>query len=513
MDPYQPESKDQLIQNVAALLTPARDFSRSDRILAFRPSQGLACFQIGSKTPLWTSKSINSPPAGVAWLGNDLLTWDMTSVTVIPATGGDAAWHTELRDIPTPEPAAPPDGDEVANANNGNNGVAANGQVFINGGVIINGPAAINAQQRLIRQRQLMLLQQQMQQQIQIRGAGGIRVLNGGIVNINGVNINGVNIPAPGGPEQIADVKIVSDRIVIATTAGRLIAIHPSSGKLVWQSRLTANPIETLVANDDFVGARYTDDTASVVVGLDAYAGQPLFRKSMPIDEHASVNMAMAADGTLVYTTYSSLCGKDLYDPSPNLTFETAPVAENVSVFAGMSAPDQLLIQNQRIIAVSDNGTLVRVHSLIDGKPVRASLTDATARTLDALQTGANDPNVHLRIAGSHLYVFSPRSIFAYDLDQPDFSWNDTFDAGGSARIRDAFIGQDYLLLINDPGAGKTIIQCFLRAPINGHESGLWVHAKSLHSETGIPTVLPVDSGLYYLTGDNTLHFLKGARD
>jgi outer membrane protein assembly factor BamB len=504
LDPYQPEALGSAIHNVAAVLAPVREFSRSDRVLAFKPSQGLACYPIGQTKPIWVAKSVSAPPTAVAWLGNDLLAWDSSGVCLIAAGNGDVAWRVELKSIPSPEPAAPPDNEELVNNPN-----AGNRQVFINGGVIINGPAAINAQQRLIQRRQLALLQQQMQG-IQIRG-GAVRII-GGFPNIN-------QPPNPnlGGAEQIVDAKCVSDRIVLATSAGRVIALSPATGRLAWQSRLTASPIETLVANDDFVGAHYMDEAASVVVGLDAYAGQVLFRKSLALDDHACVNLALAADGTLVYTTFSTISGKDLYDPSPNLTFEVSPVAENVSIFAGMSAPDQLLIQGQRIIAISDNGTLVRVHSLTDGKPIRANPADAGSRQLDALQTGSTDPNVRMRIAGSHLYVFSPRSIFAYDLDHLDdpdkASWSQPFDAGGSTRIRDAFIGQDYLILINDPGAGKTILQCFLRTQIKGFESGLWVHNKALTSPTGIPTVLPVDSGLYYLTGDNTLHFLKGARE
>jgi hypothetical protein len=56
-------------------------------------------------------------------------------------------------------------------------------------------------------------------------------------------------------------------------------------------------------------------------------------------------------------------------------------------------------------------------------------------------------------------------------------------------------------------------LRAYSRATLdNGHESGRIDYLDRISSPAGIQSWQSVDGGLYYLTGDQKLYFLKGAR-
>jgi hypothetical protein len=271
--------------------------------------------------------------------------------------------------------------------------------------------------------------------------------------------------------------------------------------------KLSSQPIDCFAASDEFVVARTAEDSAINLTVLDATDGEPTFRKSFAPDAHAPMNVALSADGTLVYTTYDRLCGKDLYDPSPNLTYEVLPGIENEPVFLGMGLPDQLMIQGNKVLAAASQGAYVRVHSLYDGKVIKSS------EGIDVMPPTqvSNETNIHLRTCGDEFYAFSPRSIIAYNTTDQS-GWSPTLSPNVNYGFREVYIGADYLLLEGN-ALGKETLAAFWRGKDDkGHESGNWVFDRHIAHPAGVRQVMPVEGGLYYLAMDNTLHFLKGAR-
>ena len=146
--------------------------------------------------------------------------------------------------------------------------------------------------------------------------------------------------------------------------------------------------------------------------------------------------MALSPDGTLLYTMPDRLCGVDLYEPK-GLKFGDKANPEAAQVFNGAAGPDQLVVADGRVLALSDNGQNVRVLSPDKGNEMSPS----------PLPTGATQGNVSLRTVGPRVYVISPHSICGYNLDHPDES-SDFTPATPLPTIRDAFIGKRHLVLL-----------------------------------------------------------------
>jgi len=66
------------------------------------------------------------------------------------------------------------------------------------------------------------------------------------------------------------------------------------------------------------------------------------------------------------------------------------------------------------------------------------------------LTTSNKSWDVGLRVIGSHLYVIGSRAIVSYNLDRPAESWSTVYTLP-NANIRDAFIGQDFLAVLEQP--------------------------------------------------------------
>jgi hypothetical protein len=506
--PFKPNGP--VVANIDTLLVPAREYSRPDRLVAWSNGPVLSIFEAGNPKPIATA-TFPEQPTGCAWMDKDLLVWGETKLSLYKNDGAEMVWAVDMGHlapievIASDQPAAPD---------------AANEQVAIN--------------QRL--QRRVIINQ-------------GQRVL---IRQANGVVRLGVP-PAPavkavvGGPEQIDQVLPVGERILITTTSGRVASVESNSGHLSWQTRLTDRPIDRIVADENFTVIKAEDDAAIRLAVLDTFTGHVRGSKAYPRDSNSfPQNIALSPDGTLVYTLPDRLCLRDLYRPWDQHPIEKV-VAPGQATFLGLTQPDQLVISEDRILALTDSGSgdrpgekFVRLYSLQTGEPVLLKFGE---NQLDkAWSIGTKSSDVVLRVVGRRVYVIAPDAAICYSLDTPDEHYQ-MFDqdSGEGMSAQMSFIGQDYLLLLNGgtppvapnpaapnaPPAGAApppanqqpavspsyTIYAFSRSERNGRESGRLDYSTPISDPAGITSAWQaMDGGLAYLTADHKLHMLIGAK-
>jgi hypothetical protein len=146
---------------------------------------------------------------------------------------------------------------------------------------------------------------------------------------------------------------------------------------------------------------------------------------------------------------------------------------------------------------------------------MRREYTQDSRLTPMVLPTGQHSDQVVLRIGGDYVYAWSPASIAAYNMDNPQACWGPqaTGDAGVARQI---LLGRDYLMMLSAPGTdtqpAQWTLSAFSRALVSDPptESGLLVWQPKLSDPHGIAAWQPVDGGLCYLTGDHALHWLRG---
>jgi outer membrane protein assembly factor BamB len=482
-------------------------------------------FDVGQTQPRFTSDVLAAAPTSIAWTGPSLVAWNSSEIAVLQADDGQTLWKTAVASLPSVEVATPP---------------AGAGDVVDGAGDEANDDAADDPRAMLQQQQRLEL-----ERGLVIRGQGQV-IVNGRVIR-GGQLVAGALQPQPppaqpaaaaivGGAEQLAQVRPLSDRVILGTSTGRIVALDANDGKILWQARPAERGATHLLASDDFVVARLDPDgTASRVQLLvfDATTGQLVSRRNFNNDDGAGrvpLNVALAADGTLVWLLPDRLCGKDLFEPGDRLTFEevvqTGAGGGQPTTFVGSTGPDHLQITDGRIFALSDNGAYVRVFSLENGKPLRGEQAELFFPT-GARQSGGQTV---LRPLGRKLYVASPRELKGYDLVKPAYNTNTPLPATTANRPRDVVVTQGYVVVVSEPvgaaaaaararrpaGAPTTSIQLqpISRATVGddpGRESALLEQPQTITDPATILAWQPVNGGFYYLTGDQKLHFLKGA--
>ena len=208
--------------------------------------------------------------------------------------------------------------------------------------------------------------------------------------------------PAAGAAEQVVEVRPVGDRVLVTTSTGRLMSLDLASGKTVWQTRLSERAIDRLCANEDFTVVKVSDDTTVKLAAMDTFTGQMLGSKTFIAQNGlVPVNLALSADGTLVYTLPDRLCLKNLYAPWPDSSDREVQGPAGMPPFGGAPQPDQLVIAEGRILALADNGTdkYVRVHSLETGNPIPLKIASPQGdQEVDRVLTAGKNWNVSLRV-------------------------------------------------------------------------------------------------------------------
>lgn len=499
--PLLPEQPETAIPDVDMLVVPRRDAARHDRVITWTANKGLAIYPVGQSNPIGSHVAFTDTPKGAAWVGEEderVLVWGATRAVLLAGKTGAQLWETTLKGLGSVE-------------------IAAMGEA------IVDAPPATGAEAEAV------MIEQRRMINIRLRAQRGMLVANG----VEVVPQDAQAQPQPAGPaEHIDHVRPAGERAVLSTTTGRVAGIELATGKTAWQTRLVDAPITQLLANDDFTVARFssTDGAGVQLAALDTFTGQPVTpRRVYPLESgRQPINMALSPDGMLVWITQGQLCGKNLFEPGKALTFQVPEQLDGNPRYATATLPDQLVIANGQILVVTDNGQMVRVHSLTDGKPPAEP---------KPLSTGAPaSPAVTLRPLGSRVYIINPRGAASYNLDRAGDVWGlSQLKVEPPPAVRDVMIGQDYLVLLDqlsapvnpnpaNAGAGGAgarqgyRLLAHSRAPTKRQdgsvvESGRLDYVPIITSPAGISSEWQgVNGGFYYRTLDRTVRFARGAQ-
>jgi hypothetical protein len=426
--PFAAATDQTTINDVTTLVPALRDFSRPDRLVTWTAGRGLSIYPAGSNKALGSSESVAQAPQRLAWLDEDLLVWGETEIALVPGAGGPSKWKVDVKALPAVEVM------RLADAAAGGAGPVGGfpNQPFGNVRVMVQG-----------------------NRQFFINNNGVMQPL---------LPVPVAAAPAAGAAEQIVEVRPVGDRILVTTSTGRLLSVEAPTGRVAWQTRLSDRALDRVAATEDFVVARTSDPTTVRLVVLDTFTGQHIGTKPFPVQPaNVPMNLALSADGTLVYTLPNALVLKDLYkpwaDPQAEKLIQGPP---QQPPYTGATRADQLVVAEGRILAVADGGPqigvtpdkYVRLHSLETGLalPLRFKTGKGDEEIDRVLTTGNKTWDVGLRVVGSHLYVVGNKAIVSYNLDRPAESWS-TVHTLPNASIRDAFIGQDFLAALEQPDA------------------------------------------------------------
>jgi outer membrane protein assembly factor BamB len=336
--------------------------------------------------------------------------------------------------------------------------------------------------------------------------------------------------PAENGSEEIAEVRPVNDRIVLATATGRLLGIDPAAGRVAWQTRV-GGAVNPLLANDDFTVVRTQDGQAAEIQVYNSFSGELLGRKTFGIDTAAyPINLALAADGTLVYTLPGQLCIQDLFEANLSPQGMEPGVAKDVELpnqppmFLGSGRPEaeQLLIHGGRVFAVANSGKEVRIFSIDTGDLWQSEGTHGL-ETAGVVATQSTSANVRLHISGNYLFVFSPRNLITYRIDPPKPGWDWKDDPTRVTNYKQILFGKDYLALVDRPGPpatesnrpGTRVTLNFFNRMVKDlpdEEAGFLLFNPEFPVIDDNLALQAVDGGIAYFTG-HTIQFLVGARD
>ena len=419
--PFLAPGPNTVINDVTALVPPLRDFYRPDRFVTWTRGTGLSIYPAAQTKPIGTSGAVAEQPQRTAWLEDGLLVWGPTQVLLLPPEGGAPKWTLDVKKLPALE-------------------VNRFGEVAAVPGVGVPGQQGFGNVQIVVRNNQQFMIRNGVMQPLMPPPVA--------------------QRPAAGVEEQVAEVKPVGDRVLVTTNNGRLLSAEMSTGRVSWQTRVSDRTLDRVAATEDFTVAKCSDEAAVRLIALDTFTGQHVGTKTFPAQTGVvPMNLALSPDGTLVYTLQNALVLKDLYkawnDPGGE-----KPVAGPVQQppYTGATRPDQLVIAEGRILALADAGPnigvspdkYVRLHSLETGMPLPLKFrTGKGDEQVDRNLTTYNKSwDVALRVVGSHLYVVGSRAVVSYNLDRPAESWRTHEEA---MNIRDAFVGQNYLAVLEQP--------------------------------------------------------------
>ncbi|MEO6434855.1 MAG: PQQ-binding-like beta-propeller repeat protein, partial [Tepidisphaeraceae bacterium] len=488
---FLPEEPQWVIADVDQLLVPPRELRermRHDRVATWTDGKGVSVFAVGQNVPLGTTSVVKATPRGSAWVGEDLLVWTADSLYLLKRDGADLGWQVSVKSLPAVEmlegEPAPRD-----------QGPAGRGVVVAPGVVVIDN------------------------QIVNLRRGRGQFIINGRIAGMAQQVVRAR--PAEGTGEQIEHVRPVGERVVLATSTGRIAAVDLGNGQVAWQSRVGDTPLDQVVANDDFVAARFNDDYGTQIAALETFGGQPVWRRAFtPENALPPLNLTLSPDGTLLYTLPDRVCGKDLYEPGNQLKFGDKPLSgDGNRMFDGAGGPDQLVVAEGRILAVADQGQFVRQISPDDGREMSGTNALATS-------SNPNDWNVQVRVVGPRVYVFNSRTVTSYNLDRLDETWTGlSGPPRGAPTVRHAWIGREHVVLLDQPSqqgveppAASPALRLFAYGRYPGtpgrtNESGKLDQIADVTHRIGIDLDpwQPVEGGFYYRSVDRKVHFLKGS--
>lgn len=486
-----------------AIVSQQDDLARADRVVVLGADDQIHVFDSRPADEIFSSIKCAQPPIGCAYSGDTLVV-----VTPANAFAADAAgkvlWDVSLTSVPAIDAVAVAAG-QAANDNKD--------------AVDIPLPPP------------------------RPRGLNGVRI-NGRLVARNivlpPVDVNGAM--TPDGPERISNFRVLSDRLLIGTTAGRLASIGLTDGKIDWQARPLDRPIRHFLSNDDFLAVSYGDtDGSNTVCVLDALTGQTASRDVYDGSQPAQqlLNLALSPDGVLLTMTPALLVGRDLYEPAaPSWRHVGGTINQPDAPYSRSSGAGQFVVTAGRVLVVYfSNGQQqsVRAYDLrtlnpmkvqdARGNGVEASYSPRAGGNRQAANAfnngnvgGMNDQTpVSIETAGPAFYLVGAESLAAYNLDNKDWQWT---SPGEHGLTRDFTVCQDYAVQLiqqaNNTADADVLsaikMSLFSRAVVgSGRESGV------LESRTDItdPDKLiagqwqVADGAFYYVSAAHKLKVMK----
>jgi hypothetical protein len=491
-----------VIGNVTAVVHPLRDFNCNTQILTWS-SAGLCIYSAGQTTPLATIGAIDKLPLAAAWVHDSWIVW--TASAAYRVTGdGRLAWTFTTAGLPTLPVST--GGDTIINEvgelqTDDNNQI--NGQIIQNGRVIRVGPGGIVNIQRLQR-------------------------MNGGMPGA----APPVVVPQHPGAEEIVAVQPAGPagtELIVSTSSGRILALEGRSGQTLWQTRPTDHAVDQLLANAHFTVVRMDDPSGSQLAVYDTASGRVIGRRVYGQDNtpRQLVNVALSEDSMLAVTLFNQVMVKDLYDPwKPSFTELSARSNNDTASFVSLNQPNQLIIKGGRLVCLYGGAAYARAYDLSrSGDPS------------NPLATASDTAAASLRIIGSRLFIQTSNGMHQYNLADPTFypggsGPRDEYGQSGDSntgfppKVRGLFIGKDYLVVVNDSvdrgplGSPDTVLTAYTRSLVPGktRESGMLgfdpeiKRPHGVYDWPGVTDWLCSDGAIYYLTKDNNLHILRGAR-
>jgi hypothetical protein len=301
--------------------------------------------------------------------------------------------------------------------------------------------------------------------------------------------------------------------VVVSTSTGRILAVNIGSGQVRWQTRAVDHAVDELQANAHFTVARLDDAGGSEVVVYDTRDGRVIGRRKFGPEgtPNQLVNVALSEEATLAFTLLGRVQVKDLYEPWKNIPSDvTLHTNQDTMRFDGLSQPDQLIVSGGRLVCLYAGGHTLRGFDL--SKPEQATLP---------LDTSSSSTAVWLQLVGSKVFVVRTTGMRMFDMAQPDD--HDVGEISGNSipSIHTMLLGKDEAILLDErndrgpAGSPNVGIIAFSRAKVAGksHESEKMDYDVSVRSSSGITDWLAADGGIYYLSKDGKLHFLRGGRE
>jgi hypothetical protein len=224
------------------------------------------------------------------------------------------------------------------------------------------------------------------------------------------------------------------------------------------------------------------------------------------------VNVALSEEATLAFTLLNRLQVKDLYEPWKNIPIDlVARVNQDNAQFAGLNAPDQLLVRGGRLVCLYSGGRYLRGFDL-------TGVSDPTP----PLNTHSNLPAVWLQMVGPKVFVVRTTGLELYNLaDANDHDSKQVpYENDGIPSVHMMLLGKDHAILVNEgvdrgpAGSPSVTLMAYSRANVPGKaiENGSLDFVPTVRSSAGITDWLPAEGGVYYLSKDNKLHFLRGGK-
>ena len=247
-------------------------------------------------------------------------------------------------------------------------------------------------------------------------------------------------------------------------------------------------------------------------------------------------NLALADDGTLVYTLPDRICFKDLFKPWSQHPIEQR-LPNGTATFFGMIGPEQLLIAGNRVVALADSGgtngageKFIHVYALDSGNAVNVTVGDKQQVEL-ALSAATKQVRTRLVVVGTRLFSIAPDACMSYDLanlDQHEAIFGREMPL---APVWQTFIGSDFLIMAGDdadpndarpipPGVAplqpvdnhKILLNAFGRYQTQHGEGTRLDYQFHFAEPSGVTDQWqPINAGLCYRTNDHKLHVLVGA--